>query len=400
MQPDLRRRLALALISFSVGLAGIFAAVLWIGNDWIERTTLDHVLQRELQGQEASTRYFRPAAGHGEPPEELRALSPGSYRDFKIAGQRFHVLVQDVGPGDRAWLLFDVEGLSERERWMHAALILGVLAAGLAAWLASGWVAGRALEPLDALVSRIRAIDPGQRGQRLESWAEDGELDVIVAALNDHMARLDALVTRERAFAAAASHELRTPLAAIRGAAEVLALMPAVPREVLERIERSVAETVADLDALLSLSQGRELPGFQTVQLHELLPQLAAPYSAAAKDNGTRIVWTSKQGVTVQAPPALIGIVFTNLLRNAIRATPDGEVRVAFDAHALRVEDDGEGMTAEQLAHVFEPGAKSRHGGSGMGLYIARTLAHRCGWTLTLDSEAGKGTVARVTFAV
>jgi signal transduction histidine kinase len=167
---------------------------------------------------------------------------------------------------------------------------------------------------------------------------------------------------------------------------------------VLERIERSVAESTADLDALLALSQGRDLPPAETVALHELLPRLAAPYAAQAREGDTRIVWTSATPVAVHAAPALIGIVFTNLLRNAIRATAEGEVRIGWDAHAFWVADDGEGMTAEQLVHVFEPGAKGRHGGSGMGLYIARTLAQRCGWTLTLESEAGKGTIAKVAF--
>jgi signal transduction histidine kinase len=410
MQLDLRRRLALALIGLSVGLAGALATALWIGSNWIESTTLDHVLQRELevyvdaaadpsrlQGT-AELRYYRPAIGPPPVPVELAALAPGSYRDFDVGKKNFHVLVRDVTPGDRAWLLYDVDAFSERERALQLALIVGVLAAALAAWLASGWIAQRALKPLDALVARIRAIDPGRHGQRLESWEEDGELDVIVAALNDHMARLDALVTRERAFAGAASHELRTPLAAIRGAAEVLALMPGVPREVLERIERSVNEAVADLDALLALSQGRELPASQSLQLHKFLPRAAHVYAAQAIDNETRIVWLKSPPVTLEASPGLLAIIFTNLLRNAIRATPSGEVQIGFDASAVWIADNGEGMTAEQLKSVFEPGVKSRHGGSGMGLYIAHTLAHRCGWTLTLESEAGKGTKATLTF--
>ena len=215
-------------------------------------------------------------------------------------------------------------------------LILGGDRRGaLAAWLASGWLARRALRPFDALVARIRAIDPGQRGQRLESWAEDGELEVIVAALNDHMARLDALVARERAFASAASHELRTPLAAIRGAAEVLALMPAVPRDVLERIERSVAESAADLDALLALSQGRDLPAAETSPCTSCCRnwrrRMRSRPGKAVRESPGR----ARRRSAVQAAPALIGIVFTNLLRNAIRAAPDGEVPDRLGAHAF-----------------------------------------------------------------
>ena len=70
-----------------------------------------------------------------------------------------------------------------------------------------------------------------------------------------------------------------------------------------------------------------------------------------------------------------------------------------LDDAALRVSDNGDGMTAEQLTAAFEPGHRSRHGGSGMGLYIAHTLARRCGWNLALDSEAGEGTTATLRFS-
>ena len=399
MPLDLRRRLAASLISLSVGLASALAALLWIGNDWIEATTLDRVLQRELDGQASGLRYYRPAKGEPPPPAAVASLQPGSYRDFPVDQSRYHVLVRDVAAGDRVWLLYDVDAFSERERWLRIALVIGVVATALLAWLASGWLARRALEPLDDLVARIRAIDPAQRGQRLESWEQDGELDVIVAALNDHMARLDALVERERAFAAAASHELRTPLAAIRGAADVLALAPAVQPQVLERIERSVNDAVADLDALLALSQGRDLPHAEDLPLAQFLPQAAEPYLAQASEQETHLAWEPSSPVVLRAPPALLAIVFTNLLRNAIRATPGGEVRIGFDAKSIWVRDEGEGMTPEQLKSVFEPGVKNRHGGSGMGLYIARTLAQRCGWQLSLDSNPGEGTTAKVNLA-
>ncbi len=411
MPLDLRRRLAASLISLSVGLASALAALLWLGSEWIESTTLDRVLQRELDvyvnanfdpsktSPAVGLRYLRPTLTHETTPAELADLGPGSYRDFQLDGGRYHVVVRDVAAGDRAWLLYDVHVFSERERWLHAALVAGVGVIALAAWLMSGWIARRALGPFEDLVARIRAVDPAQRGQRLESWEEDGDLDIIVAALNDHMARLDALIERERAFASAASHELRTPLAAIRGAADVLALMPDAPPQVLERIQRGVADAVADLDALLALSLGRELPASHEIVLEKFLPEVAEPYLKAAEEQQTRIVWESSDSARMRAPAALLAIVFTNLLRNAIRATPGGEVRIAFDRHAIRVADEGEGMTPEQLKSVFEPGAKSRHGGSGMGLYIARTLAQRCGWTLTLQSEAGKGTVAKVNLA-
>ena len=411
MQLDLKRRLALSLIGLSVGLASLLAAALWLGSVWMESTMLDRVLGSEMawfadngaapaspDATITGLRYYRPSKTGVALPPELAPLTPGSHQDFQIGPNRFHVLVREFSPGDRAYVLYDVNALSHRERALALVLTLGVFATGLLAWLASGWISRRALAPLEAVVARIHAIDPAQRGQRLDSWPEDGDLEVIVNAMNEHMAQLDALVSRERAFAGAASHELRTPLSAIRGAAEVLGVVPTVPRPVLERIEQSVAEAVADLDALLALSQGRELPLRQPLQLDQLLPRLAQDYEADARDNETRVVWSDVKAATIDAAPAVVGIIFTNLLRNAIRAAPDGEVKLTLDSQSFSVTDNGDGMTSAELAHAFEPGVKGKHGGSGMGLYISQTLARRCGWTLTLESLAGKGTTARLTF--
>src|SRR5581483_1070628 len=143
MPLDLRRRLAASLISLSVGLASALAALLWISNDWIESTTLDRVLQRELDvyasidpsktSPAAGLRYLRPALTHQAVPPELADLGPGSYRDFPLDEGRYHVVVRDLAAGDRAWLLYDVHVFSERERWLHAALVAGVGAVALAA---------------------------------------------------------------------------------------------------------------------------------------------------------------------------------------------------------------------------------------------------------------------------
>jgi signal transduction histidine kinase len=216
----------------------------------------------------------------------------------------------------------------------------------------------------------------------------------VVSAFNERLAEIEALVARERAFASAASHELRTPLAVIRGAAEVLAGQHG-RNAVLERIERAVGEAAQDLDALLALSRARELPPAEPQLLHRLLPQWAEPYEATARSQHTALGW-ALQPCTVSAPPGVLGIVFTNLLRNALRAAAGGTVRVELDAQRLVVADDGPGIAPADLPQLFEPGVRRSEGGSGMGLYIARTLAQRCGFSLHLHSELGHGTRAEL----
>jgi signal transduction histidine kinase len=100
----------------------------------------------------------------------------------------------------------------------------------------------------------------------------------------------------------------------------------------------------------------------------------------------------------VHAPADSLRIVFTNLLRNALRAAgASGRVRVELNATGLRVIDDGPGIPVDELPHVFEPHVSGHYGGTGIGLYIASTLVQRHGWTLTLNNRSdARGAIAEL----
>jgi signal transduction histidine kinase len=93
-------------------------------------------------------------------------------------------------------------------------------------------------------------------------------------------------------------------------------------------------------------------------------------------------------------------VLLSNLLRNACKYTDAGQVRVRVRYGEVLIEDSGIGMTREQLAHAFEPfwRADIQREGQGIGLSIVQRLSQRFGWPVTLDSEAGTGTTARVQF--
>jgi signal transduction histidine kinase len=401
---NLKRRLGLALIALPVAITALFALLIWLVNARLESQTLDRILGRELgvlvesgaePRQADGLGYYRPQRWPSSPPPPpLAQLEPGSYRDFSLPGGIYHVLVRQFGPGDRAYLTYDVRAFELRENYLGLALLAGVACCGLLAWLCSGWIALRALSPLDAVVARIRQIDVEGGPRHLELQAGDAELAPVVQVLNERLAQIEALLARERAFASAASHELRTPLAVIQGAAEVLGAQHG-EGAALQRIGRAVREATQDLDALLALSRARELPPAEPLDLQRLLPQWAEPYAAGS--HGTRLAW-DLQPCVVNAPAGVLAIVFTNLLRNALRASAGGTVGVQLRPRGLALSDDGPGIAPADLKDLFEPGVRRSGGGSGMGLYIARTLAQRCGFTLQLHSGPGRGTCAELVF--
>lgn len=396
MKLNLRQRTAAALFVLTTLGAGLLGITLWAGHYWMESRTLDRILDRELEvylatdtspSQVDSARtglnLFRPRL---DPqtllPRELRGLEPGSYRDYRIGEGIYHVLVRDAAPGDRAWLAYDVRDFEQREFWLLLAILLGVVLTGLLAWAVSRPLSLRLLQPLHALVGELRTLDWTQRTHRLESAHDDEDMRVIVTALNRLLMEVDELMQRERAFASAASHELRTPLASIRAATEMLQTKGDAT-QLLPRITRAVDAASRDLEALLALSRDRQLPAREPLPLDQCLREFAQAHCEAAPQVHVRFVLTP---AVLHAPRALLHVVFTNVLRNALNAGDEVEVRA--DATQIIIRDNGPGIAADLLPQMFEPGVKGREGGSGMGLYIARTLAERAGWRLSLHNRS------------
>ena len=405
----LRRRLATTLVALSLGSVLLLGLGFLAVEGYLERTLLADLLDREMQHlvntdvvpgpgelQGATLRYYRPARGGPPPPAAMWTLAPGHHRDVTVEGRRYFVLVQQVAGDDTAYLGYSDDSRVLRTRLLAATLLLGVAGTAAFGWWAAGRLARQTLAPLDGLVADLHALDPEQRGARLPAAPVDSELAVIGEALNGHMRRIDELVERERAFAASASHELRTPLAVIQGAAEVLEqTTPAAP---VGRILRAARSAQQDLDALLWLPPPRPPPAAEALALHERLPGLCAQQlDVAAVD------WQLSP-CTVVAPPGAVAVIVSNLLRNSLRAVAQagrrhpGAVRVRLDARGLMVDDDGPGIPADELPHVFLPRSRGRDGGTGMGLYIAATLAARLHWRLSLENRPEGGARARLVF--
>jgi len=389
----LRRRLTWALTGLTLASAVLVGLVLWSSDTFIEDAAVRDLMERELTslvgvdpsgsvpGSSHDTlRYYR---GDNRPPE-LIGLGPGFHQEIEIGEREFHVLVREVAPGDLAYLAYDISFVEHREFALGLTTALVLLVVGLGAAALAERIADRTLRPLDALAVQVSNLDPERRGVRLKLDSPDSELSIFVDAMNTYMRELDALVERERAFAAAASHELRTPLAVIQGAAETLQLSNDSPA--LERIRRAVGDASHELDALLALSRVRETPVHESIELVSFLKAVAKPYVAASGTKAT-LQWDTPDAVPVEAPQGAVTVIFSNLLRNALRASRDGTVCVRMRGACIEVLDDGPGIPEDELSHVFEPRFRGRDGGSGMGLYIARVLAQRLGWQVELGNR-------------
>ena len=103
----------------------------------------------------------------------------------------------------------------------------------------------------------------------------------------------------------------------------------------------------------------------------------------------------------LHAPARVLSVLLSNLLRNACHYTDQGQVLVTLRRGSIAVSDTGVGMSADELARVFEPFYRAgdrKKDGQGIGLSIVQRLSQRYGWPVRLESEPGRGTTATITF--
>lgn len=217
-------------------------------------------------------------------------------------------------------------------------------------------------------------------------------------------------------FLATLSHELRTPLTAILGWARMLNLGnldPQTQRVAFETIERSARTQATLIDDLLDLSRvvtGKLTLLTELVDLATIIENAVATQRLAAEAKGIAVnVQTGDERAVVTGDPTRLQQIVWNLLSNAIKfSDASAGVTIALERDADRariiVRDEGRGISADFLPHVFEPfrqadGASTRkYGGLGLGLAIVKYLTELHGGTVSASSRGeGRGATFMIT---
>jgi signal transduction histidine kinase len=243
---------------------------------------------------------------------------------------------------------------------------------------------------------------------------EDGpaELAELGAAMNRMAADIREISDARRRLVAWASHDLRTPLANMQAMLEALEdglgneerYLPALREQV-----RTLDGIVDDLFELARIDAGRLTLELEEAELDGLVLGCLGGFAAEAEARRVRLESQVVEPLPrVRCAPDKIERVVLNLVTNALRHTPgDGTVAVrlvpAPNEVVVSVEDSGAGIPAESLDQAFEPFwrgdlSRSKPGGAGLGLAIARGLVHAHGGRVWAESRAEGGT--RVTFTL
>ena len=211
------------------------------------------------------------------------------------------------------------------------------------------------------------------------------------------------------------SHELRSPLNAILGYAQLLEKDPAIPenrRQALNVIRRS-SDHLADLiEGLLDISRieaGRLDLSRNDVNLSALLDQIVGMFQIQANSKGIGFSFDRLTPLpeTIRTDEKRLRQILINLLSNAIKYTHQGAVTFTVSYRnqvaEFHIRDSGEGIASEDMDRIFHPFERVRKAGSphiagtGLGLTITRLLCDMMGGDLSLSSEEGRGTHAKVS---
>jgi signal transduction histidine kinase len=419
MKASLRTRIALGLGAYSLLLSIALIGIAYSVHESLEwmlwRAQLDGEMAAFLQQRAQQSSLLLPRSGKlrtyvvgpGDVgregvPTEILALAPGTHDDIEVEGIEAAVMVRAVGD-QRIYMAIDVSTLETEEdsiaRWLIALTSLGTGGLVLVVW----WLSGRLVHPVSELAIAVDGLQPGaMESQRLRVDARaSSEVQSITNAMNRLLGRVDESIRREREFVNTVSHELRTPLAVIGGAAQLAEQQPGLADAVskpLRRISQSVHEVEQLIHLLLVLAKSPERlhESDEEFNLETLLPEIVGDHQYLVSGKALRLELATVTAARLRAPPAIVQVAISNLLRNAIEHSDRGVIQVSSaPAGVVRIQDSGLGMSPEEISRVYATLARSgeRRAGQGIGLALIARICEHLSWRLEVQSTHDQGTL-------
>lgn len=309
---------------------------------------------------------------------------------------------------------YSVEPL-ERYMLRFVGLLLSaiVVALGIAS-LAGGWIAGRALQPIEMMAARAQTITASSLHERLQLPNPNDELGHLGGVINLLLQRLEEAFAQLQRFTADAAHELRTPLAAIRTIGEVTLQGPddmEVYRVGVANILDEIARLNSTIDSLLLLARAEAShpsASTETFLAGPLLREVLDLLLVVSEDKGIILEadFGEIEAARLSGDRPLLRIAFVNVLHNALKFSPPDTVVRVVGTHVagmvprvkIVVQDDGPGIAAAERERVFDrfftsaSPAASAGSGAGLGLSITRLIVERSGGHISFDESSSGGT--------
>lgn len=272
-----------------------------------------------------------------------------------------------------------------------------------------GWkTLKKMLKPIDNMISTARSISARDLHTRLNVVDSHDELKELAETFNEMLDRIQISYEQQNRFVSDASHELRTPIAVIQGYANLLQRWGKGEKEILDESVSAIKNEADNMQILVErllflarADQDTQKVGKTAFSLNELIDELVR--ETRLIDSEHEITGETNAIVSLVADRSLIKQALRIFIDNSIKFTPPGgaiKINSCLGDNQVRimVEDNGVGISAEDLPYVFDrfyKCDKSRireSGGTGLGLSIAKWIIEKHGGTIALESALNKGT--------
>lgn len=304
----------------------------------------------------------------------------------------------------------DTTALRQQTSWLVIGIIFVMLLIMAVNYLFISRSINRALNLLQKGAGKVAE---GDFDYRISYDSHDNELGRLAKAFNSMAASLKQIDVVKSEFILLASHQLRTPLTAIKWSSEELISAKNMPPErkekYIKQIHASTQRMIELVSALLEVSKidlgiGSMRVKPEKVELSSCLDQVLKDLAAKIHDNKIVIEKSVENNLPhILIDPNWARLIFQNLISNAIKYSPSGQkvyikLKQQKNKILLEVADRGYGIPAKQQDRVFskmfraDNAQKLVSDGSGLGLYITKSMVEEAGGTIWFESTENQGT--------
>ncbi len=324
---------------------------------------------------------------------------------FRAISQKLRYQNTPVG-----WVIIGlpIERMEQSIVSLEKALFLGIIISMIFIGIGGYFLTTRALNPVESIIKKANQIRHTNLKERIQIENPKDELGQLSRTLNSLFERLQSAFENQKQFLSDAAHELKTPLAVLRTHWESELNNPELPLSLKEKFVHDI-ETITRLNHLINnmllLSKSEMLESdFESVpvKLNEILNEVVTDASVLAESKLQKIRTTELAEATVKGDAVRLYQLFFNLIDNAIKYSPNESlISISLQVHSpwgiIKVNDNGVGISAEHLPHIFErfyrvqKDRARKTGGSGLGLAICKLITELHGGAIEVESTENQG---------
>ena len=294
--------------------------------------------------------------------------------------------------------------------------LIAIVMVSIATAVVTAFLLRKTLRPIHDLALAAQQVSPASlQFASPQSAMQVDELRPLATTLSALIDELREAFAKEQRFVGDAAHELKTAVAVVRSAVQVLMLRRRTEQEYVAGLQQLLHDNhrvEALVASMLDLARIEQAPKQQTplLDLADAVRTACATMEPLAKTHDVGFIIHAEDGVLVRLQVGRAHTLLTNLLSNAIGHSEAGAVvRVSVthesDNVVLQVTDEGSGIGAEALPHVFErfyreDASRSRDsGGTGLGLAICKSIVEGAAGRIAIESAVEKGTRVTAIFS-